>query len=58
MGSDAALTLKMNVAVGISLSGMNHPINSDRIVLQTELSPIPLWRWRSLADEAQADAWL
>ena len=58
MGSDAALTLKMNVAVGVSLPGMNHPISRGRIVLQTKLSAIPLRQWRPLADDAQADALL
>ena len=44
MRADAALTLKVNVAIGLRLPGMNHPINRGRIVLQTELSAIPL-RW-------------
>ncbi len=53
MGSDATLAFKVNIAVWVSLPGMNHPMSSGRVVLQTELRAIPLRRWRFLADDAQ-----
>ncbi len=56
--SDAARTLKVNIAVGVNLSGMKHPISRGRIVLQTELRAMLLGRWRSLADHAQANGLL
>src|SRR6266542_4343216 len=58
MRADAALALKMDIAIGVSLPGMNHPISGGRIVLQAELSAIPLRRWRFLADDAKANALL
>lgn len=55
---DPALTLKLDVTIGLNLSRMNQPISSGGVVLQTELRTMPFERGWPQTNDPQPDTLL